>query len=254
MNKTTLTAVVLLVAALGLIYVEIAERETQLIQSMVRLDKRYIPVLALTSAEKLEPSRKAMAALLPEWERFREGHKGMQKQDSGWQADIERIEQQFLSVQKQLVSGHELIAAHEDLEQVRVILLGLRERNGIDYFVDHLTRFHEPMEQIVLQVKGKAPAQLSDQDVAAIQQQLGIATILWQMVITTPVEKKLYGFSAQKIKQIELLIQEEKAALMQLQGALESGANEKIISAALGVKPAFAQQFKLFGDFDSLQK
>jgi len=252
MNKTTLTATVLVVAALGLIYVEMAEREAQLVQSMVSLDKRYIPALALTSAQKLEPSRKAMTRLLEEWESFRESHKGMQKQDSAWQADMERIEQLFLSAQKQLATDGELHNAHEELEQVRVILLGVRERNGIDYFVDHLTRFHEPMEQIVMQVKGKSPTQLNAQDVAALQQQLGMASTLWQMVITTPVDKNLYGFSAQKMKQIDGLMREEKAALVHLQGALELGSNEKIIQAALGVKPAFAQMFKLFGDFDGL--
>jgi hypothetical protein len=36
--------------------------------------------------------------------------------------------------------------AHEALEPVRVELMKVRQHQGLDYFVDWLTAFHEPIE------------------------------------------------------------------------------------------------------------
>ena len=51
-----------------------------------------------------------------------------------------------------------LTPAHETLEQVRDLLAGMRQRNGVVVFSDHMNAYHEEMEHVVVD----GPKQLAD--------------------------------------------------------------------------------------------
>ena len=93
---------------------------------------------------------------------------------------------------KIVVSERKVTDAHEALEHVREVLMKLRQRNGIDYFIDRLTAFHEPMEAIVLAAKDKTGDTLTDADIALIRKRMPQAEQAWQRVAAAKLDASDY--------------------------------------------------------------
>lgn len=222
---------------------------TEMQKAFARLDKAFIPALALTSAEKIKPSAKAMEILQSEWRLFNAAYQDANLADGQWRADFDLADQAIENASKIVDGGTGLVAAHVVLEQIRLAFWKLRERNGIDYFTDYLTEFHEEMEVIVLAVKGKNPSSLTESDVTKIREHLPSAKAGWERVIAANLNAELFSFSEAQIGQIHALLGKEKAALMDLEEVLKGNNREELIKASAAIKPIFAQVFKMFGDF-----
>ena len=237
---------VILVAALQSLP---ARADGKLLKQMVHFDQVYIPTLAFTSDEIVKLSRDAMKSLLPEWNKFRTGYQNSNSIDPQWSTDFDRVDGYISDAQKIIDSGKNLHDAHEKLESIRIILMNLRTRNGIDYFIDYLTRFHEPMEKIVLAAKGKTAETFSENDLEIIRKDLPTAKYLWKQIEDNKFDSNLFEFNASKKILLKKLIDDERHALNRLDTTLERQDKNKIILAAVGIKPGFARIFKLFGTF-----
>ena len=129
------------------------------------LDKAYIPALALTNQNEPEKSKAAMAKLKDAWRVYAATYRAAKPSDRTWRQGFADIDSWLAQADATVTTGTRLADAHDTLEYVRVTLMQLRQKNGIDYFLDHQTAFHEPMEEIVLTVKGKALDTLTPKDV-----------------------------------------------------------------------------------------
>ncbi len=223
---------------------------TNLLADMVTLDRAYIAALALTSQEKLEPSQRSMAILVPTWAAFQAKYIGANPADSQWRPDFDAVNGMIGHADEIVRAGSDLLGAHDELEGVRITLMELRERNGLPYFVDHLTRYHEPMEAIVLAGKGKTPETLSAADLDTIRGHLPEAQAIWADVAAAPFDPALFGFSAEKHAALQKQIGMETAALAQLQAALDAGDAPAIIQRSMALKGVFAPLFMMFADFE----
>ncbi|MGW8246791.1 MAG: hypothetical protein ACWGOV_01665 [Acidiferrobacterales bacterium] len=224
--------------------------KADIVKDMVHLDQVYIPVLAMTSDEKLQPARAAMKSLKPVWQSF--NHKyGTYGDDPNWETDMDKIGARIDAAGKIIARGTRLKDAHEELEHVRMIFLNMRDRNAIDYFIDYLTRFHEPMEEIVLTVKGKTPDKLSASDIDRIKHVLPRAMLLWDATSAAKFDPAVYEFNKKQTEALRGLIKNEQQALANLDDALKANDKKKIIAAGVAIKPNFAKVFKSFGRFPS---
>lgn len=246
MNLSKRLFPIYLVAVISVFSVPTARAD--MLKDMVHFDQAYIPVLAFTSDEKLQPARATMKTLKPAWQSFKQQYSA-NKNDPQWQADIDKIDSYISAGEKIITRGTGLKDAHEELEHVRIVFMNMRERNGIDYFIDHLTRFHEPMEEIVLAAKGKTPDKLTDENVALIKKVSPKTKKLWHTTSTAAFDPKLYEFDKMQTETLRNLINKEQQALARLEKALKSGNRAEIIGAAVGIKPNFAKLFKAFGRF-----
>lgn len=225
---------------------------THLLSDMVTFDRAYIAALALTSQEKPEPSQKAMRILVPTWAAFQAKYIDANPNDPQWRPDLDAVGGMIERADGIVRTGSDLVTAHDELEDVRMTLMHLRERNGIPYYVDPLTRFHEPMEAIVLAGKGKSADTLSPADLETIRAQLPHARTIWAEVSATPFDAALFGFTPEKQAALQKQIVAETDALTQLQMALDSGDPGAIAQRAVALKPSFSVLFMMFGDFDGL--
>lgn len=223
---------------------------TYLVPDMVTFDRAYIAALALTSQEKLEPSRTAMAILVPTWQAFNAKYSGANPSDPQWRPDFDAVSGMMERADDIVRDGHRLPEAHGELEEVRITLMHLRERNGLPYFVDLLTRYHEPMEAIVLAGKDRAPDSLTASDVEAIRTQAAEAREIWGQVTEARFDAALFGFAPEKHALMQRQIAAESAALDALQAALDAQDPAAIVTRAVALKPSFAALFMMFGDFD----
>ena len=226
-----------------------AKADSELVKDMIKFDQLYIPVLALTSLGEVQGSRVAFASLEPVWLAFKNKYYSSSVNDPSWKKDFDKVNGYIKSSKNIRMKGTNLSQAHEQLEHVRVIFMGLRNRNGINYYIDHLTRFHEPMENIVLTVKGKTADTLSNKDVDTIKQTLPGAIDLWHKASDSRFDANLYGFNKNKVKMLKSTIKKEQTALMHLQQAIKENNKNRIIKTSLAIKPNFAKIFKAFGHF-----
>lgn len=232
----------------------ISAAETELVKDMVSFDRAYIPSLAMTSQKKAEPSKKALKILATEWETFKGKYYASHPSDKDWTSDMDSIEEGILEASNIVENGGSLSEAHEAVESIRFTMLEMRQRDNIDYFVDHLTRFHDPMEMILVVVAGKTPETISEKDLERIRSKLPEAVKLWEHVAAFKIDQSLYGFGEDKMKKIRAAVEAETKALGTLGEVFETGNKSDIITAASDIKPNFAKVFMQFGDFGRLKK
>jgi len=218
-------------------------------QDMVGLDKVYIAALALSSQGKTTETRKAMADLTRRWRGFDDRYRAGNPSDAQWAKDFDAVSHHIDQAAAIAASDRKVTDAHEALEEVRIVLWRLRERNGMEYFIDRLTAFHEPMEGIVLAAKDKSGTQLTDADLAKIRTLLPQAEALWHRTMDAPFDAATYQLDTPAYAKARHLMQQEQETLATLSGALASGDRARIAKAAVAIKPNFAALFMTFADF-----
>jgi hypothetical protein len=150
---------------------------------------------------------------------------------------------------KIVASDRKVTDAHEALEHVREVLMKLRLRNRIDYFIDGLTAFHEPMEVIVLAAKDKSGDTLTEADIGRIRKMLPQAEQAWQRVTVAKLDANDYMLTPAQADDARKLMTLETASLAALKDALAASDKARIAQAAVAIKPNFAKLFMIFGDF-----
>lgn len=245
----------MLIAALFIALIPTAgfSLDTNLLNDFVTLDKAYVPALFLTNMDKRGPSKQSMERLKAEWRTFKDKYYNYNSSDPQWNKDFDKIGQKIDEADRIVSSEGDLIAAHETLEAVRYTLIDTRRRNHIDYFIDYLTDFHDPMEHIVLRAKGKTPQTLSSDDLDFIESSLPETMTLWEKAITSNVDQTLFRLNDGQMEQLRNLMTAESGSLADLKAALaDKTAKADIIKKAMGIKKNFSQVFGIFGDFSGL--
>jgi hypothetical protein len=212
------------------------------------LDKAYIPALAVTSQNDAEKSKAAMARLNRSWVTFSTAYRQYKPADDGWRIGFSEIDTWIAKADGIVVGGKNLTDAHNALEPVRVILMQLRRRNGIDYFVDYQTAFHEPMEDIVLTAKGKTPETMTQQDIHTIRSLLPALQARWDALQKAKFDPQDFGFDNARTAKLKRLMETQSDAIAALKKALAAPDKAAIIQSAAAIKPPFAQMFMLFGE------
>jgi hypothetical protein len=220
----------------------------------VALDRAYIPPLFFTSMENREASQASFAELQQEWTAFQAADAQL-FDDPEWAGDLKKIDDHLKEAEAIIAEGEGLKEAHEALEHLREIFLVARQRNDFDYFVDYLTAFHEPMEQIVLTAKETPPDQWTAETTAKIQSIVPEAETRWQAVQNASFTASDYGFNEQRFQKMQQFLTAETQALQQLKNVLDQeGSISELRASAMGIKPNFAGLFKLFGNLEAYQK
>jgi len=220
-------------------------------QDMAAFDRVYIPALSYTSLENVEASQQSMVLLVDNWKRFKAKYEHLNGNDPQWTASLDTIQTLIDGADQVVRSGNHILTAHQNyLEEIRIVFMHLRERNNIhDYFIDALTRFHQPMEDIVLAAKGKTVQTITAEDISKINNILPVALEKFEAIKQTEPDKDVFGFDEAKVSRIRQLIAQEDQALKTLKAALTKNDKAAIIQAAVGIKSNFAKLFKQFGDF-----
>ena len=222
-------------------------------EDMVALDRAYIPALAVTTEGKLPESQRAMEQLNKQWAAFKQQNATIKGGDTQWKSDIAAIDRMIAEANKVVAGGVDLVKAHEALEGVRMTMLAMRARSRMSYYLDALTHFHDPMEDIVLAAKDKTPETFGEADLAKIRAALPLAEKRWAEVKAMRVDPA-FMLSAEQQQTLTGLIASESAALDTLKKALAGSDRAALIKAAVAIKPAFARIYMSFGNFEPVRR
>lgn len=251
-----LAAAVLTAVCLVLSMGSVSAKDDALEQDLAKLEKIYIPPLFFTSAANLPASVNSMRDYNAAWQAFNEKYYYYKPDYVNWQSYFDQISfavQQAQNIVNQAAKTNNpaiLPLAHEELEAVRMVMLDLRGKNGFPKFItDKLTIFHEPMEHIVLSVKGKTPAQIDDALLAELAETLKESWKAWETSEKCPVDQELWALTPAQMSAYYNFVLLERAALEKFEGALASGDKTAIIQTGVAVKPNFVECYKTFGNF-----
>ncbi|MBU0672405.1 MAG: hypothetical protein KJ732_05190 [Candidatus Margulisbacteria bacterium] len=229
--------------------------QPKLMESMVALDRVYIPALLFTDLQRQRESELAIEGLKKEWDKFNKKYAtlelkyGMDITDKFWQEDFAKIERLIVTAEG-LVKKGDLSAANNKLAGVRLILKDLRHRHGFEYFLDGLTGFDNSMEGIISYLKGKD--KLSDKEVAKLRSLFKEAQSNWSQAAATKVETELFGFKADKLAAVNKRVRDEEMMLASLAAALSGRNPDQIFQTAQDLKPNFIVLYKAFGDWQPI--
>lgn len=224
-------------------------------EDSVALDAVYIPALALTSAAQSDASvadkaRAAMQRLDARWPALRTS---LQASLAATPAQAAAARKTIAAVESHIAGGRTAVAkgdfkgAHDALEEVRIDLMKARTARGVDYFVDRLTAYHEPMEVIALAGLQLKPQDLTPAKKAEIEKAFAEARALWRGIEQNLPRPADYGLDAARASQFEKGVADETAALTRLSDALRGGDAAALLKAAQAIKPPFARTFTAFG-------
>jgi hypothetical protein len=257
-----LMVVVLLISLCCAIVPAVASaKDEDLVQAMAALEKAYVPPLFYTSNNSKPLSVKSMAIYTSEWAAFAGAYYDYRPDYANWQGYFVVIEEAIAEANAIVStcaadpSCSNVVPAHESLERVRLTMLELRTHNGFPKFnTDTLTAFHDPMEAIVLAVKGKTPDMIDDAMMATLRAYLDEALFLWSKVEKCPLEPALWRLTDQQVTDYYTCLFQERLALTAFEDALNAANKPAIIQTGVALKPAFVKIYTLFGDFARVMK
>ncbi|MCK4579341.1 MAG: hypothetical protein KAU50_11165 [Candidatus Marinimicrobia bacterium] len=223
--------------------------ERGLVKGMAALDRAYIPVLFYTSAESEQDPSTAMKRLQDEWNYFRTRFYYYDRQDTAWQASLNQVGALIAEAGNIVTRGGDKSLAHASLEEVQRVLGALRDRQGIDYYLDGLMVFHYPMEEFVSLAAARTPMTLTRNDIRTLGRMLPSLRSTWDSLATVSLDTALFGFDEKRASLVTEQVMLETISLDALQQALNSGSRNAIITAAAEIKPEFVKLYQLFGDF-----
>jgi hypothetical protein len=160
-------------------------------------------------------------------------------EDEQWQSDLAAITGHLHVAEWQLHGGR-MADAHECLERVRWIWLDIRERNGVHWFGDELTRYHAAMEPVVAWGTGAEHGGVTSGNIEDFEVELAKLLDAWGRLAQQrppPGNMRRFHFSMQR----------EAAALRDLQELVADRWYPDIPEAAKQVKNAFTMLFMGFG-------
>ena len=222
--------------------------ERNLVGAMAALDQAFIPALMQTGIDSEEDLAATMQTLVKEWDYFKGRFYRYERLDTSWQATLDQAEL-ALTQADELMAGGDKLSAHAALQSLRNILVELRNTREIDYYLDGLTAFHEPMEAIVRIVRGKSASNLTNSNINAIRALFPEARTRWDAVSSQEFDAPLYRFNEEQATRLQEQIALEDNALDILEQALISRARNSIVVAAQGIEPEFMELYRLFGSF-----
>ncbi len=227
-------------------------RESEILGDTVELDRKFIPLLVAADAGDSLVARAALAEFLPQWETFRDRYYNHADSDSLWVPDFILLDELVDSAALTIDSGYDMSYAHEDLEDFRMIMFEVRDRNDIDYFVDYLNEFHELADQIGAITRDRNSRGLTDADMDELDR-LGTAALdVWEDVEELEFDARLHRFDDDRTTQLERGIRAVGSQVRRLQQAVAGDERVTATGAGNALRPELDELYRLFGDFEPL--
>jgi hypothetical protein len=224
-----------------------------LVRDSAELDRALIPAIELAASRDPLPARVAMDELVATWDRFYSRHQGDRPDEPVWRQWLAAIDTLVLDVDEMADSADFLPFVAENLTDMRMMLVELRDSVGLAYYTDALHELDEPLDELHRLALARDSATLRPADTARFGALLDEARAIWDDAAETRFEPGRYGFDAERERLREYDAGRLEGALAELDEALAAGERRAVLNAARAVRPDFLDLYRLFGDYGGLQ-
>jgi hypothetical protein len=224
----------------------------QIVKSMAGLDRVYIPALTFTGQQHQRESEIALEQLRKKWAGFHQEYYnvkiryGLNITDKFWKEDFDRVTR-LIATAESLTRDGNMVDAHLQLREMRVLLRDLRYRNGITYYLDGMTRFHDAMDGIIAGLRGRDV--LTQKDINRLRSHFKEAQRGWLKLSRQELDAELFGFGKEKVKAVKNRVKYQERMIASFAAALSSRSMDRIFQSAQDLRPNYTVLYKAFGDF-----
>lgn len=219
-----------------------------LLRAMVQFDRAFIPAWVLTTGRDAEAARMAVLGARAAWLDFLSDRRVGAAADNDLKAFFIRVGMRMDEALRLATDG-DARAAHRILETVRYEFRGLRQRRGLDYYLDYVIDFDDVAEPLHLIALDKPADCLTAGDVTLIRQYLLPRAVEAhaRLAGATP-DGALFGLSPERREVVRHLVGEAGAALERLEEAAASGDAARILRAIHALREPYARLYTFFGN------
>ncbi|MDX1399239.1 MAG: hypothetical protein R3204_11995 [Oceanospirillum sp.] len=224
--------------------------DNALLQSTIEMDRQYIPAIIYIEQGDRQSASDAMMKFSEQWSSFVTTF-AVNSDDPEWQHFLDiasgMVSEAFMDVQE----GN-LESAQKQMEAVTVTLHGLRERNGISYYVDELNAYKPYMDALIATADSKTGKRFTKAQIKTLQKNWAQVWPRWEAirhhVSRAKFDQELFGFSDDRFVELKQAVAQEQLALNKLREALRSGTHQEMADAAIGLEAGFMRTYRAFGD------
>jgi hypothetical protein len=220
-----------------------------IVSDSAKLDRHLIPALVYTSQRDHAQAMAAVEDFEAEWETFRRSH--YESGDSVWRAVFDEVDTMIADAAAIIEGGEYITDAYGSLDDIRMLLLEWREDNGIEYLVDPLHEFQEPLADMVKLVANRKPESLKQEELDGLAELQVELEEIWLDMMDVEFDIGRYGMTQDEAESFERLVGSVAYAIAQLGAAIEAGDGTGAVSAVREVEAWFGEAYAIFGDFES---
>lgn len=221
-----------------------------LLQATIEMDRQYIPAVIYIDQGDRQSASDAMMKFSEQWSSFITTFE-VNSDDPEWPHFLDiasgMVSEAFIDVQQ-----GDLESAKKQMEAVTVTLHGLRERNGINYYVDELNAYKPYMDALIAVADSKSGKLFTKDQIRALQKNWAQVWPRWEAirhhVSRAKFDQELFGFTDDRFVELKQAVAQEQMALNKLRQALRSGTHQEIADAAIGLEAGFMRTYRAFGD------
>ena len=219
-------------------------------RTYARLDRQFIPALALTDRGAAVPAQKAVARLRKTAAELASQAPAAVTARPEWAAALADVTARCDKAQ-QLIAAGDVKAAHEHLEPIRGLFVAQRRDWGVPYALDVLAAYHDAMEALVkpAAVALAAGDVYNADDLLRCRAQAITAAAAWARVEQTDFDRAYLSLTKDDLAGIDEALAAERDELAALNRALRNGDAQEVMTTAKALKPHFARIYMTFGEF-----
>ncbi|MDX1320881.1 MAG: hypothetical protein R3207_11935, partial [Oceanospirillum sp.] len=154
--------------------------DNALLQSTIEMDRQYIPAIIYIEQGDRQSASDAMMKFSEQWSSFVTTF-AVNSDDPEWQHFLDiasgMVSEAFMDVQE----GN-LESAQKQMEAVTVTLHGLRERNGISYYVDELNAYKPYMDALIATADSKTGKRFTKAQIKTLQKNWAQVWPRWEAI------------------------------------------------------------------------
>ena len=207
-----------------------------LVQDMLQLDQRYIPVL-LFSAQSDARAVPASTILLTQWNKFKAQHAYTHTDDSLWGFDMVNIERAILDGQR-LIQAGEFAQAHESLLPVRLSLATMRERHQLEYYMDGFIPFDSSLQAL----RDRLRRQQADD----VYLEISAAQSAWQGLVQHQFNFHDYELSVENMAYLQECLQQGQQLLNAMKQSFTAAEYDQLPALATKLQAVYNNTYAIF--------
>ena len=224
--------------------------DNALLQSTIEMDRQYIPAVIYIEQGDRQSASDAMMKFSQQWSSFVTTF-AVNSEDPEWQHFLDiasgMVSEAFMDVQQ-----GDLESAQKQMEAVTVTLHGLRERNGISYYVDELNAYKPYMDALIATADNKSGKRFTKAQIKTLQKNWAQVWPRWEAirhhVSRAKFDQELFGFSDDRFVELKQAVAQEQLALNKLRQALRTGTHQEMADAAIGLGGGIMRNTRAVGD------
>lgn len=248
--RTLVSRAIQLVALTVVMSGTASANDNALLQATIEMDRQYIPAMIYIGQGDRESASDAMMKFSQQWSSFVTTF-AVNSDDPEWQHFLDiasgMVSEAFIDVQQ-----GDLESAGKQLAAVTVTLHGLRERNGISYYVDELNAYKPYMDAMIEVADNKTGKRFTKAQIKTLQKNWAQVWPRWEAirhhVSRAKFDQQLFGFTDDRFVELKQAVAQEQMALNKMREALRGGSHQDMADAAIGLEAGFMRTYRAFGD------